>query len=122
MGMFDYFKSSYYLGPDFTNVSCQTKDLDCAMWNYWLDPSGVLWLPDYEGTSTLEIIEEDDPRYNKELLFLNYEMVPTGKRGRIRHFDYTGAVKIYNSDWKKNRKEMCLLFRKGILKTYEEIS
>ena len=122
MGMFDYFKSSFYLGPDFTNVTCQTKDLECTMSIYWLDPAGVLWSPDYTGTSIMEIIEENDQRYNKELLFLNYEMVPTGVRGKLKFCEYTGSVNIYNYDWTKNRKELCLLFKEGVLKTYEEVS
>jgi len=28
MGMFDYFRSSYDLGEQFTNVVCQTKDIE----------------------------------------------------------------------------------------------
>jgi len=28
MGMFDYFRSSYDIGEQFTNVVCQTKDIE----------------------------------------------------------------------------------------------
>ena len=28
MGMFDYFRSAYDLGEQFTNVVCQTKDIE----------------------------------------------------------------------------------------------
>jgi len=43
MGMFDTIRSSYNLGEDFTNVTLQTKDLDCIMSEYWLDPAGNLY-------------------------------------------------------------------------------
>ena len=67
MGMFDYFRSSYDLGEQFTNVVCQTKDIEegigGTMTDYWLDPAGQLWYPSYRETHTFETIEEDDPRY-----------------------------------------------------------
>ncbi len=67
--MFDYIRSSYDLGPKFTNVEMQTKDIEeygisGTMTHFWIDPAGYLWCPDYKGTNTFEIIEEDDPRYN----------------------------------------------------------
>ena len=46
MGMFDYFRSSYDLGPHCTEVECQTKDMEDGlggtMSQYWLDPAGYL--------------------------------------------------------------------------------
>lgn len=58
MGMFDYLKRSYDLGPQFTNVECQTKDIEDGiggtMTAYWLDPAGQLWRPNYIGTNTFE--------------------------------------------------------------------
>ena len=60
MGMFDYFHSSYDLGETFTNVICQTKDIEegygGTMTDYWLDPAGRLWRPDYRDTHTFEEI------------------------------------------------------------------
>jgi hypothetical protein len=65
MAMFDYLKSSYDLGEQFTNVECHTKDIEDygisgTMTHFWISPDGYLWCGDYKGTSTFETIEEDD--------------------------------------------------------------
>lgn len=100
--MFDYFRSSYNLGPQFTNILCQTKDIeDCiggTMTHYWLSPDGVLWKPNYIGTHDFEEIKEDDPRYNK-LPFLNFEWIPTGKHGTFSPHLITKYVEIYPAEW-----------------------
>ena len=72
MGLFDNIRSSYYLGPNFTNVEMQTKGLACAMRRYWIAPDGCLYELTYKETHTYEEIEEDDERYDPERLFLNY--------------------------------------------------
>ena len=68
MGMFDYFRSSYDLTPQFTNTICQTKDIEDGiggtMTDYWLDPNGQLWYPTYHNTHTLEFYEEGHPKYD----------------------------------------------------------
>jgi hypothetical protein len=127
--MFDYFRSSYDLGEQFTNVVCQTKDIEDGiggtMTVYWLDPKGVLWYPDYKGTNTFEIIEEDDPRYDPNKKFLNYEWVPTGEHGRYQPCLITKYVEIYPSGWEGEYKDwptMRLHFRSGILQDFERIS
>jgi len=65
MGMFDYFRSSFDLGPDLTNVECQTKDIEegisGTMTQYWLDPHGYLYVIDYSNTQDLKIYEPGDP-------------------------------------------------------------
>ena len=33
MGMMDYFRSSYDLGEQFTNIPCQTKDIETFSWD-----------------------------------------------------------------------------------------
>ena len=63
--MFDYLKSSYDIGPQFTNVELHTKDIEeygigGTMTHYYLDKSGILWYGDYKGTSTFEEIQKDD--------------------------------------------------------------
>ena len=104
MGMFDYLRSSYDLGKQFTNVECQTKDIEDGiggtMSRYWIDPVGYLWCGDYSGTSTFEIIEKDDPRYNSKYQFLNYEWISTGQHGKYRVHAITKYVEIYPSQWK----------------------
>jgi hypothetical protein len=103
MGLFDYVRSSYDLGEQFTNVECQTKEIeDCysgTMSHFWIDPAGYLWCGDYKGTSTFEIIEKDDPRYDPKHLFLNYEWIPTGQHGRYHVHPITKYVEIYPATW-----------------------
>jgi hypothetical protein len=129
MGMFDWVKSSYDLGEQFTNVECQTKDIEegysGTMSHFWIDPAGYLWCGDYQGTNTFEIIEENDPRYNSKHLFLNYEWIPTGQHGKYRVYPLTKYIEIYPSDWKGKWEDWprCRIhFRYGIVQDYEIIS
>ena len=101
--MFDYVRSSYNLGEQFTNVECQTKDIEegysGTMSHFWIDPAGYLWVGDYRGTSTFEIIEEVDPRYSDKHPFLNYEWIPTGVHGKYHVHPITKYVEIYPATW-----------------------
>jgi len=126
MGMFDYFRSSYDLGEQFTNVLCQTKDIEDGiggtMTDYWLDPTGKLWYPDYRGTSTFEKIEEDDPRYDSKSLFLNFEWISTGEHGKYKHHSITKYIEVYPERWKGEWEDWprCRLhFKLGVLQDYE---
>lgn len=127
--MFDVIKSSYYLQEQFTNVELQTKDMEPdiggTMTHYWICPNGVLWRPDYTGTNTFEIIEEDDERYNPKHLFLNYEWVPTGQRGKYRVYPITKYIVVYPSDWKGKWEDwprLRLHFKRGIMQDYENVT
>jgi hypothetical protein len=129
MGMFDYLRSSYDLGPQFTNTICQTKDIEDGiggtMTLYWLDPSGQLWCPDYRGTSTFEIIEKDDPRYNPKTLFLNYEWIPTGQKGKLTPLYITKYIEIYPESWKGKWEDwprLKLHFRNGKLQDFVDVT
>lgn len=129
MGMFDYVRSSYDLGEQFTNTTLQTKDIeDCiggTMTTYWIDPNGVLWYPDYNGTNTFEIIEEDDPRYEPEKKFLNFEWVPTGQHGTYQPHYLTKYVEVYPAEWKGKWEDwprLKLHFRRGVLQDFEDIT
>ncbi len=127
--MFDYFRSSYDLGKQFTNVVCQTKDIEDGiggtMTNYWLDPNGVLWYPDYRGTNKFEIIEEDDPRYDPDRKFLNFEWIPTGEHGKYQPCFITKYVEVYPEGWEGKWEDwprLKLHFKRGILQDYENIT
>jgi hypothetical protein len=129
MGMFDYFRSSYDLGEQFTNVVCQTKDIEegigGTMTDYWLDPNGVLWYPNYTGTNTFEIIPQDDPRYDPNKKFLNFEWVPTGAHGKLQQHPITKYIEIHPANWKgawEDWPRLKIHFKRGILQDYEEIT
>ena len=130
MGMFDYFRSSYNLGEQFTNVECQTKDIEeygisGTMTHYWLDPNGLLWYPDYRGTNTFETIEEDDPRYSEKHKFLNFEWVPTGKHGKYMPSMITKYVEVYPANWDgawEDWPRLRIHFKYGKLQDYEDVT
>lgn len=126
MGMYDYFRSSYDLGEHFTNVICQTKDIEDhdiggTMSLFWLDPSGVLWESDYDGTHELEYIKEGEPEYNKKLGLFNLRWIKTGKHGKLRVRPITKYITIYPENYKglwKNNFKARLHFREGVLQDY----
>lgn len=103
MGMFDWVRSSFDLGEQFTNVECQTKEIDDfiggSMTHYWIDPSGLLWAPNYTGTNELEIIEPGDPDYDDKFKFSNWRWKKTGKHGIYSVQQITKYVSIYPSHW-----------------------
>ena len=127
--MFDYFRSSYDLGEQFTNTVCQTKDIEeygigGTMTDYWLDPSGQLWYPSYAGCHTFEEITEDDERYSKHG-FLNYEWIPTGKHGKYHPHYITKYIEIYPGNWAGKWEDwptLRLHFRYGILQEYTNVT
>ena len=127
--MFDYFRSSYDLGEQFTNVVCQTKDIEefgigGTMTNYWLDPSGKLWCPHYRDTHTFEEIPEDDERYDNRR-FLNFEWIPTGVHGKFKLHEITKYINVYPATWKGDWHDcptLRLHFKDGILQEYIEVT
>jgi len=129
MGMFDYFRSSYDLGDQFTNTVCQTKDIEDGiggtMTDYWLDPSGQLWYPSYDGTHTFEEITKDDDRYNPTRKFLNYEWIPTGQHGKYYPHYITKYIEVYPAEWKGKWEDwprLRLHFRNGKLQDYTDVT
>lgn len=129
MGMFDWIRSSYDLGEQFTDVVCQTKDIEDGiggtMTNYWISPDGYLWCPDYTGTNNFEIIEEDDPRYDPKLKFLNYEWVPTGQHGKYRVHAITKYIEIHPENWQgrwENWPRCRIHFRNGKVVDYDDLT
>ena len=126
MGLFNSFYSSFDLGPKFTNVMCQTKTLgEPAMDTYWLDPSGQLFRLDYWGTRQMVVIEEDDPRYSPDKFYLNYEMVPTGERGKVEVAALTCYAEVYVESWKgpwETWPTVRLHFRHGKLQDFTEVT
>jgi hypothetical protein len=127
--MFDYIRSSYDLGEQFTNVECQTKEIEDyysgTMSHFWIDPAGYLWCGDYKGTSTFETIEKDDPRYSSKHLFLNFEWVSTGQHGRYHVHPITKYVEIYPAKWDglwEDWPRCRLHFKYGKLIDFEDVT
>lgn len=129
MGMFDYFRSSYDLGEQFTNVVCQTKDIEDGiggtMTDYWLDPSGQLWCPSYVGTHDFYEIPEDDDRYDEKRGFLNFEWIPTGVHGKYQPYCLTKYVEVYPANWEGKWEDWPRLkihFKYGKLQDFEDVT
>lgn len=129
MGMFDYFRSSYDLGPQLTDVECQTKDIEegygGTMSQYWLSPDGYLYVIDYSNTQDLKMYEPGDPEYIADRSWMNFEWIPNGNHGKIRVHALTKYVEVYTSAWGGLWEEWPrakLHFKYGKLQDYELIS
>ena len=127
MGMFDYFRSSYDLGEQFTNTECQTKDIEefgigGSMTHYWLDPAGKLWYMDLSHTADLHIINEGDPEYSEKHKFLNFQWRSNGIHGKVKPHFLTKYIEVYISNYKGDWESwptLRLHFKQGILQEYE---
>lgn len=129
MGMFDYFRSSYDLGKDFTDVECHTKDIEDGiggtMTHYWVDPAGYLHVIDYSYTADFVEIGEDDERYNKEKQFLNFIWEPNGNHGKVSPYTLTKYIEVYPSMWKGQWEDWPRLrihFKYGKLIEYTDVT
>lgn len=124
MGMFDYLRCGVKLddrvGP---NTSYQTKDLDCCLDDYWVDPAGYLWRVDTSGTYDFEEATEEElakAREAKQWL-PPFTPVPNNNHGRIHPVDLTRSIRIHASMWKHPKPdhsdwpEFELTFRDGKL-------
>ena len=101
--MFDYVRSSYDLGTQFTDVELQTKDIEKgfggSMSHYWLCPAGYLYTIDYSHTADFVELQEGDDGYNEKLKFLNFTWKPNGVRGAVRPVMLTEYIRVYPSTW-----------------------
>jgi hypothetical protein len=125
MGMFDYLRSSYDLGEHFTNTRCQTKDIDNTMSDYWLSPSGQLYIIDYSHTADFVELKEGDEGYNAEVPLFNFKWIPNGNHGKVSPLYLTRYVSIYPEGWEGEWKEwptLKLHFKYGKLMDYEDIT
>ena len=129
MGMFDYFRSSYDLGEEFTDLECQTKDIEegysGTMSQYWIDPAGYLYVIDYSHTQDLTIYNPGDPEYDAERKLLNFQWKPNGKHGKIRLHPITKYIEIYPAKWEGQWEDWprCRIhFKYGRLMDYEDVT
>lgn len=104
MGMFDHLRSSYDLGEHFTNTVCQTKDIDNTMSDYWLSPSGQLYIIDYSHTADFVELKEGDEGYNAEVPLFNFQWIPNGNHGKVSPLYLTRYVSITQKDGEESGK------------------
>ena len=127
MGMFDYLRSSYDLGESFTNIICQTKDIEDGiggtMTQYWLSPDGQLYWIDYSHTADFVELKEGDDGYQEgKLSMLNFQWIPNGTRGRVRPMYLTKYITVYPESWDgewEDWPECRIHFKGGVLQDYE---
>ena len=129
MGMFDYVRSSYDLGEQFTNTRLQTKDIEDGiggtMSQYWISPDGALYYIDYSHTADFVVIEDGDEDYQETHKWRNFKWVPNGNHGKISPYMITKYVEVYPEDWKGKWEDwprLKLHFRYGKLMDYEDIT
>lgn len=130
MGMFDYVRSSYDLGGQFTNTCLHTKDIEeygigGTMSQYWISPDGVLYYIDYSYTADFVELQEGDEGYNEERKFLNFRWVPNGNHGKIRPWMITKYIEVYPEQWDGKWEDwprLKLHFRHGKLMDYMDIT
>ncbi len=115
--MFDWFRSSYDLGEEFTETTCQSKTFNERYRGfldfYWLDPSGRLWVVDERDIS--DMVESDTA-------FLGFDWVPNGNHGKVKPCTISKTVLIYPANYPgqwEDWPECSLTFLNGKLQHYE---
>jgi len=129
MGMFDYLKSSYDLGDQFTNTELHTKDIEDGiggtMSQYWICPDGVLYYINYSHTADFVELKEGDDGYDENRKFLNFVWIPNGSHGKISPHMLTKYIEVYPSTWDGQWEDwprLKLHFRYGKLQDYQDIT
>lgn len=117
MGLFDWFRSSYDLGEEFTETTCQSKTFNERYRGflelYWLDPSGRLWVVDE--ANTYDILESDEA-------LLGLEWIPNGTHGKVKPCTISKTVLVYPANYGgrwEDWPECSLTFLNGKLQHYE---
>ena len=129
MGLFDYVRSSFDLGPQFTDVELQTKDMEKGlggtMSHYWICPAGYLYMIDYSHTADFVELQEGDEGYNSDKKFLNFTWKRNGVRGAVRPVMLSEYVRVYPGTWEGRYEDwptLQLHLHYGKLMGYENIT
>jgi hypothetical protein len=127
--MFDYLRSSYDLGKQFTNTELQTKDIEDGiggtMSQYWISPDGVLYYINYSYTADFVELKEGDDGYDEERKFLNFVWIPNGNHGKISPWMLTKYIEVYPALWEGKWEDwprLKLHFKYGKLQDYVNIT
>lgn len=102
MGLFDYLRCAAPLDARVDrNTSYQTKDLDCCLDDYWVDPVGQLWRIDYSDTHDYveETVEDLEQARAEKIWLPPFRPVPNGNRGRVRAHRLTRSIRVHPSFW-----------------------
>ena len=130
MGMMDFVRSSYDLGPQFTDTPLQTKDIEDygiggTMSQYWIDKSGVLYYINYSNTADFVELKEGDEGYDDKRGYLNFIWVPNGNRGKVSPWLITEYITVYPEEWKGRWEDwprLRLHFKYGKLVEYMDVT
>lgn len=125
MGMFDWVRSSYNLGPQFTDVELQTKDIDNLMNHYWIAPDGILYVIDYSHTADFVELQEGDEGYNDTHKLFNFRWIPNGVHGKVSPVMITKYIEVYPAEWKGKWEDwprLKLHLKYGRVVEYEDIT
>ena len=129
MGMFDYVRSSYDLGEQFTEVELHTKDIENGiggtMSQYWLDRHGYLYHIDYSCTADFVELKEGDEGYNADKKLFNFIWKPNGNNGKVTPCMITKYVEVYPATWEGAWEDWprCKIhFKYGRLMDFEDIT
>jgi hypothetical protein len=128
MGLFDYVRSSYSLGEEFTDIELHTKDIEKGiggtMSRYWIDPAGQLWMVDYRDAFDFD----EDPNWKNDgkviSAIFKYKFLPNGKHGKLVPQNITDYVCVYPAQWDKEWKDWptCRVhFVNGVIQDYKNI-
>ena len=113
--MYDTIYCSYDLGPGFHNRELQTKDLDCLLSEYWLDPAGKLWEIDYSNTADFREVSD----------WATSPWVPNGNHGKVRPVNIYCTIEVYPTRWDVKYApypSLQLSFRDGILERVVDVT
>jgi hypothetical protein len=86
--MYDIITSSYTLGSGF-HRELQTKDLNCLMSTYWIDPAGQLFEIDYSFTQDIELDNDG----------IMFQVVSNKNHGKVTPVFLNKTIEVYPSKW-----------------------
>ena len=109
MGVFDTIYSSYSFDNEFAKQPLQTKDLECIMCEYWINPNGELFLISYSGTQDFVSASHEN-----KLPLINWK--PNGNHGKITPVYPRTTIRTCSKN--VEGKDLYIYFKYGIIQEY----
>ena len=115
--MFDTIRNQFKpLGEDLYDFVFQTKDLECLMLYYYINPDGQLYTTDYSGTQDFYIELNDN-------LIPNFKWKWNGVRGRVTPLLISDYVLVsYRPHQSERNLYIRLHFLKGAINSWERVN